>query len=251
MDKQDLFTGPSEFYHDFRPRYPDSVIQVLQDKIHFTKEWEVADVGAGTGILSELFVQNGNHVFCVEPNIAMIKKAKENRFIAGKVNFVCGTGEFTNLPEASVDIVACGQSFHWINPDAAKDEFSRILRGEKWVLLMWNDRRNLPMTFTGEYERIVKKYSANYHSTGSTVVKQEIFRSFFSGSYEMIQLPNSQLLDLHAVIGRYMSASYAIKKEDPVFGDLVREFSEAFGKFEHNGYVSMEYVTTLYLGKIQ
>jgi tRNA A58 N-methylase Trm61 len=30
--------------------------------------WTIADTGAGTGMLSEIFLENGNRVFTLEPN---------------------------------------------------------------------------------------------------------------------------------------------------------------------------------------
>jgi SAM-dependent methyltransferase len=65
------FTGRVENYIKYRPGYPGGMIETLVKECGLTKDSIVADIGSGTGILSGLFLKNGNRVFGVEPNREM------------------------------------------------------------------------------------------------------------------------------------------------------------------------------------
>ena len=245
-----IFNGTADFYFRYRPTYPEELMDTITKETGLNPKWVVADIGSGTGILSTLFIEHGNQVKCVEPNDEMRQKSLEILSTRGKVEFIKGTGENTNLPDSSVDLVTCGQSFHWLDRRLAKKEFTRILRGRKWVALVWNDRVNEPGTFTGEYESVVRRYSEEYHSTGSTALNSKDIASFFNGTYREFQLRNVQKLTLESVIGRYRSASYAIKPSNPRYENMVGDFSDVFKKYESNERVDMVYVTKLYLGHL-
>src|SRR5439155_17040285 len=56
------FTGRAPFYSTSRPSYPMRILDILRTEIGFDRTFVVVDVGSGTGLLSELFLANGNHV---------------------------------------------------------------------------------------------------------------------------------------------------------------------------------------------
>src|SRR5207248_11421403 len=126
-------------YIKYRPRYPQSVVELLRDECGLRHAAVVADVGSGTGILSELFLRNGNRVYGVEPNQEM--REAGGRLLAAYDNFVSveGRAEATTLDDRSVDFVTSGQALHWFERDAARREFVRILRPGGWVVAVWND----------------------------------------------------------------------------------------------------------------
>ena len=73
--KLDRFSGRGSFYARYRPGYANDVIHILRQHAGWTPEAVVADIGAGTGISSELFLRNGNTVWAVEPNADMLRHA--------------------------------------------------------------------------------------------------------------------------------------------------------------------------------
>jgi len=58
-------------YVKYRPGYPPAVLRLLEEECGLDSTSVVADVGSGTGLLSELFLRNGNRVYGVEPNREM------------------------------------------------------------------------------------------------------------------------------------------------------------------------------------
>ena len=77
-DSKERFSNRVENYIKYRPGYPKEIIDFLTEKINFRSGWMIADIGSGTGILSKLFLENGNIVLGVEPNEEM-RKAGENQ----------------------------------------------------------------------------------------------------------------------------------------------------------------------------
>jgi len=132
------FSDRVEPYVRYRPRYPDALLNYLAAKI--SPPATVADIGSGTGILSDQLLQFGYPVVAVEPNKPM-REAAERR-LSGRKGFssVDGTAENTNLLSLSVDAITCAQSFHWFDRAKCRAEFERILRPQGLIALIWNER---------------------------------------------------------------------------------------------------------------
>src|SRR5260370_37277837 len=93
-----------------------------------TRKSVIADLGSGTGILSELFLKHGHRVFGVEPNREM--RSAGERLLAKYPEFssIDATAEATTLVNASIDFITAGQAFHWFDREKARPEFARILK---------------------------------------------------------------------------------------------------------------------------
>src|ERR1700749_2961905 len=70
------FSDRVEDYVKYRPHYPEVILSYLSSTYGFDPSWDIADIGSGTGISTELFLRNGNRVYDVEPNVDMRGKAE-------------------------------------------------------------------------------------------------------------------------------------------------------------------------------
>ena len=61
-DSKERFSNRVADYVRYRPGYPEEVIEALRSECGLRPGHSVADIGSGTGFLSELFLKNGNHV---------------------------------------------------------------------------------------------------------------------------------------------------------------------------------------------
>ena len=73
----DVFTGKAQFYKA-RPTYPNECIDFLISTFNLNENSVIADIGAGTGILSIPFLERGMTVLSVEPNADMFNELKNN-----------------------------------------------------------------------------------------------------------------------------------------------------------------------------
>ncbi len=251
-DPTQRFSSRVEHYIRHRPRYPRAIIPLLERECALTPESVVADVGSGTGILSELFLVHGNRVFGVEPNSEMREAGK--RHLAGYPGFtsVDGRAEATTLPAATVDLVSAGQAFHWFDRPAARAEFARILKPQGWVVLVWNKRRKEATPFARAYERLLRRWSPDYDTVDLKNLTDEMIAEFFKpGGFRLRTLENRQVLDYKGLEGRLMSSSYAPEPGHSNHAPMLAELSAIFGTYSVNGAVAFEYDTALYFGGLQ
>lgn len=134
------FTELAKAYRH-RTGYSPRVLKALAGYIGAWREgFALADVGAGTGKLTENLLELGLDVTAVEPNDAM---RAEGQLLLGehdRLRWRAGSAETTGLPDRSVDWVLMGSSFHWTRPAEALDEFQRILRPGGFFTAIWNPR---------------------------------------------------------------------------------------------------------------
>src|SRR5580658_5846995 len=114
------FSSRVSYYVRARPRYPAALLDFLKSDLHLSPAHRVADIGSGTGILSELFLRNGNLVLGIEPNAPM--RAAGDDYLKNYPNFRSrdGTAETTGLADHSIDFAVAGQAFHWFDPPRAR-----------------------------------------------------------------------------------------------------------------------------------
>jgi SAM-dependent methyltransferase len=249
VDPKKRFANRAEYYDMYRPNYPKALLRYFVNELAFSPESVVADIGSGTGILSELLLGNGNLVFAVEPNDEMRSKAEAKLSTYRGFRSVNGSAESTTLPAGSVDLITAAQSFHWFVPEEARAEFRRILRLNGWVALIWNTRKTSTPFLQG-YEELVdwlrseSKNAVKHEDLSDRVISE------FLGNYKVVKLDNSQQLDLKGLLGRLSSASYSPLPTDPLYGEFVRRARELFERYQQNGTISLGYWTEVYAGQL-
>jgi ubiquinone/menaquinone biosynthesis C-methylase UbiE len=250
MDPLKRFSNRADNYVKYRPGYPDAVIDILKSDCGLTKTSIVADVGSGTGILTKLFLDNGNSVFAIEPNAAMRLAAE--RLLGHSQGFksIDANAEATTLDAQSVDLVTAAQAFHWFDQAKAKREFARILKPGGWVVLIWNERRLDSTPFLGAYEDLLLRYGTDYGKVRHENVTSEIDAFFAPESFKLRTLENAQLFDFESLKGRLLSSSYAPDQDHPNFTAMLGELEEIFKANQKQGIVSFEYETKVYYGRL-
>lgn len=119
------FSGFSALYESVRPSVPSKICDILIDYIDKTPD-TVVDLGCGTGLSTVVWNGKSDRIIGIEPNGDMLltAKNKENEHIS----FIKAFSNNIPLPDNSVDIVVCSQSFHWMEPHSTLSEINRILK---------------------------------------------------------------------------------------------------------------------------
>jgi SAM-dependent methyltransferase len=245
------FSSRVDNYIKYRPSYPPEVVALLASKCGLTPDALVADIGAGTGLLAELFLKNGNRVFGVEPNREM--RAAGERLLADYSNYtsVDGTAEATTLGDLSMDIITAGQAFHWFDRTKSRAEFARILRPGGWVALVWNERRVDSTPFLEAYEQLLRTYSSEYETLNHRQIDQATIAAFFApGTFALHTFANTQIFDFEGVKGRLLSSSYTPEPGQPTYQPMLDELTAMFQQCQVDGIVTFEYDTNVYYGQL-
>ncbi|MGD0867964.1 MAG: class I SAM-dependent methyltransferase [Bryobacteraceae bacterium] len=244
-DPTQRFSSRVEDYTRYRPSYPAEVIAFLERECGLASQSCVADIGSGTGLLSELFLRFGCEVDGVEPNAEM--RAAGERLLADWPRFhsVAGRAEATTLPDHSADLVAAGQAFHWFSPDAARSEFQRILKPNGWVVLVWNERLCSP-GFDAGYEDLVTRYGPERPH----VATSDLDHFFGEHGWRLAPFPNRQRFDREGLRGRFLSSSYAPLPGAGNYQPLMQELNRLFDEFQSDGRVTLLYTAEVYIGRL-
>ncbi len=123
--------GPiADAYDRARPSYPEEAVAWMTG----SGSSVVLELGAGTGKLTQVLHDAGHDVLATDPLHEMLTLLARNV----PVKHVVAGAEHIPLRSRSVDLVVCGQSFHWFDHDIALPEIARVLRPGGIIALVWN-----------------------------------------------------------------------------------------------------------------
>jgi SAM-dependent methyltransferase len=246
-----VFSDRVAAYLQSRPDYPPALFDAVIAATGLAPGMAVADLGAGTGLMTRDWLARGLRVWAVEPNGDM--RAAADQWLGAQPGYrsVAGRAEATGLADASVDLVAAAQAFHWFDADAARSECRRILREGGWAALVWNDRREVDPVNEG-IDAIAACHGGPARAAMAATSRDEApIARFFGGRVPAPQrFAHAQALDIDGLAGLLFSRSY-MPPADSAAGQAVRRDSDAlFARLQCNGLVTVPYETVLYLGRL-
>ena len=100
---------------------------------------DIADLGAGEGLVSQLLAHRARQVWCIDNSIKMVEVGTELARKNGLANLAYKHGDIENvpLPDCSVDLAILSQALHHAqHPQRAIDEAARILRPGGQLLIL-------------------------------------------------------------------------------------------------------------------
>ena len=244
------FSDRVEDYIRFRPGYPEELITFLLDQTGLGTRSRAADIGSGTGIFSHLLLNAGLVVYAVEPNPEMRAAAENLHADHPGFHSIAAPAEATGLDDQSLDLVTAAQAFHWFNNEPTRSEFTRILKAEGYLALIWN-RRRIGQDFQREYEAVLRRRAPEYSKVNHMNLDNDDIGKFFApDSLEKLTFDNRQQFDFDGLLGRVKSSSYCPMENSDEFELLRDDLRVLFEKHRVDGTIDFEYDTDLYLGRI-
>ena len=210
-----------------RTGYSETVLKVLKNHIQATngRIGTTADLGAGTGKLTENLINIGMTGYAVEPNDAMRLEGIRLLGEEGAFRWSKGTAEQTGLPDNSVDWVLMGSSFHWTDAKSALEEFHRILRPGGFFTAIWNPRNIEGIPFHMGIENEIRAMAPDLKrvSSGSRSNMQGMEEKLLSGPYfgELFLVEGRH--EAHMSKERYMGAWRSVNDIHAQVGDTLFE----------------------------
>jgi ubiquinone/menaquinone biosynthesis C-methylase UbiE len=149
-------------YYKHRPNYSQKAIRMLIEYVEAKdkENFSVADIGAGTGNLTIMILNEGfKNVTAVEPNDEM-RKIGEDLTKNTSATWIRATATETTLSD-KYNWVTFGSSFNVIDRNAALAETHRILKEDGYFTCMWN-HRNLSCPIQKQAEDIIESFVPEY-----------------------------------------------------------------------------------------
>jgi SAM-dependent methyltransferase len=214
------FADVAAAYERARPGYPQGAVEWLVGD----EPADVVDLGAGTGKLTRALVALGHRVVAVEPLDEM--RAQLEAAVPG-ARAVAGKAESMPLPDASADVVASAQAFHWFDHDDAMPEIGRVLRPDGRLALVWNSRDDRD-PWMARLSAIIGNESIQESDVVPILEESGLFRWVETARYSFEQvLDRDRLLDL--VLSRSYLAKLPPAEREPVLDAVGHLYDETAG----------------------
>jgi SAM-dependent methyltransferase len=251
IDPTQRFSGRVESYRLHRPGYPPAIVDLLAQKCCLNHSSVMADVAAGTGLLTEIFLARGFNVIAVEPNQQMREACATLTSQYAHLRCVKGTAEATGLSDHSIDLATVGQAMHWFDLERTRSELIRMLHPGGWCAILYNNRRMTGDPFHEGYEQILVDFGNDYDTVKHSHMTEDRLAAFFAPNAMLTAVfENSQELTLDALMGRVLSSSYMPQPGQPRYEEMCRAVVALFTQNEVNGFVRMEYDCVVCYGQL-
>ena len=183
--KQGDFNNLAKYYIN-RPGYSYELLEILLSKVKKNlNKIIIADIGAGTGKLTEQLINLNLNGYAVEPSHNM--RNEGIRLLQKKSNIIWleGTGEETNLKSNSVNWIFMASSFHWTDYKKSIPEFHRILKEKGYLTIIYNPRDLDKCKLNIEIEKKIKKLLPNIKrkSSGFKTYTQDLEKKILYKNY--------------------------------------------------------------------
>ena len=234
------FTNLAKEYVN-RPGYSKDVLRMIGRSIGMDRrDFYVADVGAGTGKLTEELAALGMIGCAVEPNDAMREEGiKSLANIGSRFIWSKGTAEHTELPNNSFDWVLMGSSFHWTNAQEALIEFRRILKPGGYFTAIWNPRDIEGNDLHERIEQVIcdaipnmKRVSSGSKKNVGDIEGKLLSTSYF-GNLVFTEAPHTVIMSKERYLGVWRSVNdIRVQAGEELFQKLLNEIAEIIEPYD-------------------
>jgi ubiquinone/menaquinone biosynthesis C-methylase UbiE len=248
MDTKKVFSTKAERYAKFRWDYAASAIETIINLTQMSVNSTVADIGAGTGILTKHFVAKAQKIYAIEPNFELRQILTRELRAFPSILVMDGCAEAIELPDNSVDVITVAQAIHWFDPEPARQEMMRILKGEGWLVLIRNYGANSEPN-KAVRSLMTEEYDANFSVVTERPKEQPARFYFGNDDFKTIGFPFAFQQGWEEFIGTLTTVSFMPDEDHPLFPKLETEAKKIFSQYSNHGYWKVEGETELIIGR--
>ena len=113
---QQLFSSAVDYYAQYRPGYPQSLVDALAARAGLDGTQRVLDVGCGTGQLTIPRARHARAVVAIDPVAGMLARGQQAAQAAGAGNVTWLEGDSSQIAALAgpgADLAVFAASFHW------------------------------------------------------------------------------------------------------------------------------------------
>lgn len=246
MKPTSIFSSKAEKYARYRWRYAPEAVEALLTIAGAGPHATIADLGAGTGILTHALAGRAGRLLAIEPNPVM--RAILVRDCAGLPGcaIYAATAEATGLPAHSLDLVAVGTAFNWFDPLPTRAELFRVLKPGGWLANLRN--RTTGPDFGPDGNTLYPPQT----DTGAIMKGAATpFAFYLNGAHsQRLVFPFELEEDWPHFFGSLASASFAPDDDHPAYAAFEQRARALFERLSQNGKIRLSGVTELEFGQV-
>ena len=205
----------------------------------------IADIGAGTGLLTRHFVGNVQKVYAIEPEEEMRRVACDIIGSREDIEYIDGVAEDTKIPDQSVDLIVAANAYHRFQPESTIQEWKRIMRpGASLALFSYHDD-------TGFLRDTIHVCNIDHYKTRLSETRHNKPKSYFYGT----TIPNRYLYEQEheetweEYWGAIVSGMESPNESEAWFPEFKEAHLRRFNGMERNGVIMVSYSTEVWIGK--
>ena len=244
-----VFNAKAAAYATARPGYAPALYAQLMAHVNPIESPAVADVGAGTGLLTRGLLACSYLVEAVEPNDEMRKVADTALGADPFYRSVKGTAEATGLNAHSKNLICAAQAFHWFDIPQARAEFMRVLKPYGHVALIWNDRMLGDALNTG-LNRLFTEFGGARRREMELQDHRAGVPEFFGANVPEQRFAHTHFLSAEGLRALVFSRSYMPAMESAAGLAAIAAIDAVFAEHATGERVAMRYETVLCLARM-
>ena len=249
MNTTAVYTRKAQQYAAYRWDYSSQAVEYIYEQTGLNANAVVADIGAGTGILTRHFAGRAGKLYAVEPNEPMRQQAEVQLADITECIVVDAPAEATTLSDHSVDLITAAHAVHWFQADAAREEFRRILKPGGWLALL---RNTSPSDAISDALQAVSTNEFGVtpgHPAPSIHIPEDYY--FEGGSVQTAVFPFVMEQTLEQFIGATLSISFMPDETNPHYERFLLVLRDIFHTHCPTGIREIAGKTHLKLGQMQ
>jgi ubiquinone/menaquinone biosynthesis C-methylase UbiE len=249
MDTKQVYSNKAEKYARFRWDYASQAIESIFAISRLGQDASVADIGAGTGILTRHFMGRVQNVYAIEPNPEMRQQLEAELAGCGTCSVLAGSAEATGLIDHSVELITVAQAIHWFNAEQTRKEFRRILKPGGWLAIL----RNLS-TQDDINQATSELHRAEYGFEGVQAARRMEWKPLIyyygNGRFRRIRFPFAFEQDWERFFGALLSTAGMPDESHSRYKYLEGAARDVFARFSVGGKMEVRGETELFIGQV-
>lgn len=247
------FDNAAGYYDQYRPSYPKEMIDKIVEYANLDQASNVLEVGAGSGKATELFVDRGYSITCIEQGIELSNLGMERFKSSGQVNYIVGRFENVHLDRESSDLLFSAQAFHWVEKPLGYALINLNLKKQGSAALMWNKYLDDGSDMMAEIKSICSKYGVLYMQNEEEIFTmcetdlKAIENTKYFEDIELFSLPWEEEKDLESFINFLSTGNGYLALSPDAKEALKKELEIVF--LNYGNKMSQKFVCTTYLFK--
>ena len=228
---QQLFSSAVDYYAQYRPAYPQDLVDALAARAGLDGTQRVLDVGCGTGQLTIPLARHARAVVAIDPVPGMPARGRQAAQAAGAGNVTWLAGDSSQIAALAgpgADLAVFAASFHWTDRPAVLAVLDEML-APVGVVVVINDVLDDAEQPDWEYaiDRIRARYLGDQPRAGTGVYShRDVLASSAFCAVDALAWSWSRQLTVEEVTGLQLSYSFStpalLGDDAPAFSRDVR-----------------------------